>query len=175
MLKGELRMTTTLHSTIVADLSRPHCHAYERVGFVFGKLSDPEGQEPVVYLYRYMPVKDEHYIPSEKVSALIDSRAIVAAMQEARRLRGTREGVFHVHMHMHRGEPWFGKIDCTSLPDLIPCFQRMDPTGAHGLLLLSADHGIARIWLPGAAQACQTRKLSIVGAPTRLLFSGGEK
>jgi len=168
MLTGEIKMTTALYAAMLQDLSRPHPHAWERVGFAYGKLSMTPGLVPIIYLYRYSGVEDERYLESDEYGALIDRYAILQVRQELRKRRGMHECAFHVHVHEHHGQPGLSKPDRQSLPSLIPSFQLMDPTGAHGLLVLSSDHGIAWVWLPGESQPCPARAITIVGAPMRV-------
>jgi hypothetical protein len=120
---------------------------------------------PIIYLNRYRSVADERYIPSDRFGALIDDTAILEAMQEVRGHRGTSEGGFHVHVHEHRGQPGFSEPDVESLPAIIPGISRMDPTGASGILLLSKDHAIALVWLPGEKHHQIAKTVSVIGAP----------
>ena len=166
----ELRMTSALYAEMRNDLGRTHVHALERVGFAFGRFSANR-----VYLHDYESVPDDNYLESARFGALIDDKAILGVMQRLRRQRGRRVGAFHVHVHEHRGAPWFSPADLSSLPDLVPPLQRMDPTGASGLLLLSHDHALARVWVPGSLNFIMASSVVVVGAPTRVWRQGGQR
>jgi hypothetical protein len=170
MTRGHVRIRTALYADVIQDLARRHSHAHERVGFAFGKVGPCQGREPFVYIYRYEPVPDDMYIESATVGALIDDRAILSAMQEVRHHRGQGESCFHVHIHRHEGQPRFSLQDQQSLPKLIPGLRRMEPAGAHGLLLLSTNHGIAQVWWPGCPDSEQATSISMIGAPI-MIFS----
>lgn len=165
---AEIRLPRALYHAIREDLERQHRFAYERVGFAFGKLANLSGEEPLVLLYRYLPVADEHYVRHPRYLACIGQEAILGAMQEVRTHRGTADGVFHVHLHDHRGPTGFSAPDQDGLPPLIPGFQRMGPDGAHGLLVLSQDHGLAWIWLPGKVEPVTASRIAVVGAPLEI-------
>jgi hypothetical protein len=169
----EMRLSRALHRLIIEDLLRPHPFAYERVGFVFGRLNTV-GNASIIYLDRYKGVSDERYIESKEYGALIDDIAILDAMQEVRSRRGNGEGGFHVHVHEHKGRPGFSLPDQRSLPNLVPGIGRMDPTGASGLLLLSNDNGIAHVWMPGSTECALTDRIVVAGAPLGVFLSGGD-
>jgi len=170
---AEVRLTRQLYELIRRDLERAHPFALERVGFAFGKLANLEGIEPLVLLYRYKPVPDEHYLENSNFGACIGADAIRDAMQEVRNHRGTREGAFHVHLHDHCGEPQFSRPDREGLPPLIPSFQRMGMDAAHGLLVLSQDHGVAWVWLPGSGKPETASRIVVVGAPLQIAEARG--
>lgn len=169
----EIRLCQQLYEDIFCDLRRKHPHAEERVGFVFGRYSEISLDHRVIYLYRYEPVSDERYIPTDDYGALVDDVAILDVMQGIREHRGASEGAFHVHIHGHYGQPMFSRPDLTSLPSLIPSFSRMDTNGANGLLLFSLDHGIAFVWLPGENEPIFVDLITIIGAPL-LIFRRGD-
>lgn len=165
MLGLELRITRSLYEEVIADLGRPHQFAHERVGFLFGKYVERDGLQSLVLLSRYMPVEDEHYIPSDEFEALIGSDPILATMQELRNRRGSKECAFHVHIHLHSGQPGLSRADRRGIPPLIPGFQRMSADGCHGLLILSEDHGLAWGWQPGASAPQIANSIVVAGAP----------
>lgn len=173
MLSIDIRMSKALYDLICKDLARPHEHACERVGFVFGRISERYGRDPIIYLMHYQPVADERYIQSNDFGALIDDAVILETMQEIRRQRGTGYGAFHVHIHEHVGQPSFSRPDIKSLPAMIPSFQRMDTKGADGLLLLSENHGIAMVWLSDQ-DAVFASTISVIGAPIKIFNFRGE-
>ena len=78
-----------LYQGVLADLRRPHAHAAERIGFLYGRLA-PGG--PLVVMTRYLPVLDDQYVVDDTVGARINGDAIRAAMQG---VLDTGDGVFH--------------------------------------------------------------------------------
>lgn len=146
-----------LHSEILADLGRPHSHAAERIGFLYGRLT--QGEVPQVVMTRYVPVLDEHYVVDVTVGARINGHAIRAAMQG---VLDTGDGVFHTHLHVVQGAPSFSRTDEEELPNLIPALRAVGPTQATGLFLLGPDSAIADVWLPGKRGAERAARISIV-------------
>jgi hypothetical protein len=159
-----IRLTRKLYEEMLTDLRRPHCHAAERVGFVYGKLVALT--EPLVLMARYCPVPDEHYIYDPTVGARIDGGAIRAAMQG---VLDSGMGVFHTHLHEWPGRPGFSLTDTKELPKLVPAFQAVGRTQASGLFLLSTNSAIADVWLPGAQRPVRAAQISIVGYPFQLI------
>ena len=146
-----------LYQGILADLRRPHAHAAERIGFLYGRFAT--GGEPLIVMTRYVPVPNEQYVVDDTVGARINGDAIRAAMQG---VLDTGDGVFHTHLHEWPGIPWFSQTDDTELPKLIPAFRAVGPTQATGLFLLSPDSAIADVWLPGAPGPERAATISIV-------------
>ena len=140
-----IRLTRKLYEEVLSDLRRPHAHAAERVGFLYGRLASPI--DPLILMTRYSPVPDEHYLLDFDVGARINGDAIRAAMQG---VVDSGEGVFHTHLHEWPGRPGFSLADNKELPKLVPAFQAVGRTQASGLFLLSPDSAIADVWLPGS-------------------------
>jgi hypothetical protein len=153
-----IQLPRGLYHEILADLRRPHTHAAERVGFLYGRLAP--GKLPLVVMTRYVPVPDERYVVDDTVGTRINGDAIRAAMQG---VLDTGDGVFHTHLHEWPGTPIFSRTDNKELPKLIPAFRAVGPTQATGLFLLSPDSAIADVWLPGAREAERAARISIVG------------
>ena len=161
-MKLRARLTRALYDEIRADLLRPHPFAEERVGFVAASLGNADGADPLVLLHSYQPVPDERYIDDPKTGARIDASAIRNAMQ---RVLDERQGIFHVHMHFHKGPTRFSRLDRAELPRLVASFRGVGPGYAHGLLMLSYDHGFASVWLPGREQPMNATRVTVVGRP----------
>lgn len=142
---------------VLADLRRPHAHAAERIGFLYGRFVP--GDPPLVVMTRYVPVPDEQYVVDDTVGARINGDAIRDAMQG---VLDTGDGVFHTHLHEWPGTPWFSQTDDEELPRLIPAFRAVGPTQATGLFLLSPDSAIADVWLPGVPEPERTTRIVIV-------------
>jgi hypothetical protein len=151
-----IHLPRDLYQEVLADLRRPHAHAAERIGFLYGRLAP---DEPLVVMTRYVPVPDDQYVVDDTVGARINGDAIRAAMQG---VLDTGDGVFHTHLHEWPGTPWFSRTDDAELPRLIPAFRAVGPTQATGLMLLSPDSAIADVWLPGTQGPERATRISIV-------------
>ena len=101
----EIRFAGTLYNEIIEDLQRPHPFAFERIGFVLGRMGTSDGKVRAILLTRYLPVPDEHYLEDPNVGARLGAEAMTAAMQAVYQGRAAREGIFHIHLHSRRGEP----------------------------------------------------------------------
>lgn len=168
---AEIRLTRNLYNTIQQDLARPHEFAFERIGFVFGKVGNQTSSEPLVLLYHYMPVPDSQYINDPKVGARIDGEAITEVMQQVLNDRSKRVGTFHVHVHEHFGKPGLSSTDRKEIPLLIPSFQSVGKEAAHGLIIFSKDHGTAWVWLPGGQSPLIASRIVVTGSPLAI-FEG---
>lgn len=161
----EIRLNGALHADIIRDLTRPHPFAAERVGFVFGRTGTLADQGRLILLNRYHSIPDDQYLDDPMVGARIGSEALTLAMQDVYHGRPAREGIFHVHLHGHRGEPGMSAVDRREIPRLIPGFQSVGREAAHGIIILSADHGSGWVWLRGCTEAARADRISVIGAP----------
>lgn len=150
-----IRLPRHLLKEVMADLRRPHAHASERIGFLYGRLT-----HSIIIMTRYVPVPDEQYVVDFTVGARINGDAIRAAMQG---VLDYGDGVFHTHLHEWPGKPSFSLTDDDELPNLIPAFRAVGPTQATGLFLLSPDSAIADVWFPDAPGPERASRISISG------------
>ncbi len=150
------------------DFVRPHPFAAERVGFASGRWGSLDGDARLILLTRYFSIPNDHYIEDPDVGARINSDAITAAMQAAYYGRPKREGIFHVHLHQHRGETRPSKTDWCEIPKMMPGLQAVGRQGAHGIVILSNDHGSAWVWLPGREEPIAADRISVIGVPIRV-------
>lgn len=166
-MSAELRLPRWLCERMLADLVRPHPFAHERVGIAYTRLGDAGADHTLVFPVDYAPVPDGDYIhsTSRSVGAEIGAVAIRRAMQY---ILDSGEGVFHVHLHPHRGRPRFSPVDERSLPGLVRSFGHAGPQAAHGALLFSEDAAIALVQLPDQADPAAAARISIVGFPLRI-------
>ena len=155
-----IRITRSLYSNALADLTRPHPFALERVGFMYGRCAlDDAG---LVLMGSYQSVPDDDYIDDPRVGARINSTAIRRAMQVA---FSDSRAVLHVHVHDHEGRPDFSLTDLDELARLVPPFCHAAPGSLHGALVLSRNSGSALVWARAEAQPVPTECVSIVGYP----------
>lgn len=152
------------------SLAQSHPFAFERVGFVFTRLSRAHDGEILVLATAYDPVHDDDYIEDPRVGARINSAAIRKAMQRA---LSTGEGAFHVHIHDHYGITGPSHTDQQELRPMMRSIRNAAPQNAHGLLILSRDAAWAETLLPGFSEFQIVEKISTIGFPT--VFVHGSK
>lgn len=159
-----IKMTGRLYDEIRRDLQRPHPFADERVGFVFGRVGTGDAGNKLVLLTRYRAIPDEQYVNDPTVGARIGSGAMTWAMQAIYHGRVAREGLFHIHVHGYKGETGMSKTDRDELPPMMPGFKSVGREAAHGIIILSLDHGSAWVCLPGDAALVPSSCIAVVGA-----------
>jgi hypothetical protein len=167
-MRLKIKLTGPLFSQIVHDLARPHPFAAERAGFVFGRIGSLVNNGKVIIFTRYHSIPDDQYMDDPTVGARIGGAALTWAMQAVHSGRPAREGIFHVHMHRHTGEPRMSKIDNRDIPQLMPGFRSVSPSAAHGIVLLSLDHGSVWVWLPDHDDPVCADTFSVIGAPIKV-------
>lgn len=162
-----LRVPRALYDAVMADLARPHPFAAERVGFLFTRAGRAPGGRWLALAVDYAPVAEEHYTPTDDplIGVEINSGGIRAAMQ---RILDTDQGAFHVHLHEHRGQPRFSRVDLRDLPPLVASFQRVHKQAVHGGLVLSHNGATALTWAPGESKLVPAEKVAVVGFPMSL-------
>lgn len=126
------------------DLQRPHAHAAERVGFVSCRFGASE-QGLLILAHGYHPVADEHYEYDPMVGARFSSAALRSAFQLA---LSNEVGIFHVHLHDHRGLPRPSSVDRREWAKFVPNFWHVQPDLPHGALLFSRDRLNGWCWYP---------------------------
>jgi hypothetical protein len=167
----KIKLTGALHAEILRDLERPHPFAAERIGFVTGRMGTlADGKLILLTGYRVIP--DHEYIKDPKVGARIGSDAITWAMQAAYHGRPKREGVFHIHLHGHYGQTGMSGVDRREVPPMMPGFQSVGREAAHGIIILSLDHGSAWVWLPGQQESMEAASMAVIGSPIGVFDNG---
>lgn len=137
------RATAQFLDRVRRDLVRPHAYAAERVGFISVKAA--QGHEKLVLLAQdFHPVADDDYINDPSVGAMMGPEAIRKALNVTL-LQPV--GMFHVHLHDHRGRPGFSRIDLREQLKLIPNFFKLRREMPHGAIVLSLDAAHGRCWL----------------------------
>lgn len=171
-MKTEIKLNGALYAEIIQDLTRPHPFAAERVGFVFCRRGSLADQGSLILLTRYHSIPDNQYIDDPAVGARIGSEAMTWAMQAVYHGRPAREGIFHIHLHGHRGETGMSGTDAREIPRLMPGFQSVGREAPHGIIILSADHGSGWVWLRGSAEPVHADCVSVIGAPVGVFHRG---
>ena len=162
----QFRIAEGLLAAIHADLSRPHAHAYERVGFIHCRFGAGPHRS-VILAQDYASVADADYLESEEMGAVMGPTAIRLALQAVYRHQGP---VFHVHRHDHDGIPGFSRVDLRESAKFVPDFWKVAPEMPHGALVLSHDAATGRVWCPRNHEAQPLT--SIVSVGTRLTRLG---
>ena len=112
---------------------------------------------------------------TKSCSTSISGDAIRETMQSLMDRFGTRECVFHIHIHGHPGVPTPSGTDQKGIPPMIPGFARSSKDGAHGLIILSQDHGRCLVWLPGSEHAVTASRITVIGYPIDVFEVKNEK
>ena len=149
--------------SIREDLRSPHVFAAERVGFVLAGAA-VAGRDVVMLARGYEPVEDGDYLPDPSVGAMLGPTAIRKALQAAYR---TSAGLFHIHMHEHRGRPSFSSIDRRESRRFVPSFFNSSPKMPHGVLLLSQDSARGLVWLTAGSEPQELESITWPGRPQR--------
>jgi hypothetical protein len=161
-----IRVPSSLLKQVITDLARPHAYAGERVGFLSAKTSKLSDNDYLILFNKYFQVPDDRYLNNPLVGATIDGKAIRNIMQH---ILSTGDGAFHVHSHSHvclTGKNLnFSRVDINELIRLIPSFQAVGPSVAHGAFLLDKIRCISIVWLPGEHKPCAVDKISVIGNP----------
>lgn len=168
-MNAQIRIPRSIYEAARDDLRRDHRFAAERVGFLFGRRGAGSNGEELIILSSFNGVADDHYVDDPYVGARIGPNAIHGALQHA---LANGVGAFHVHVHEHRGTPWFSPTDLRDVEEFVRPFRSLVPSQPHGFLVLSLDRGAALVWLPGAAERLAVRSISVVGFPTTTLGRG---
>lgn len=162
-MNTHFKLTTRHEARVRTDLRRSHAYAAERVGFItarFGWSND----ELLILSHGYRLVADDHYEADQTVGARISGAAIRDALQAA---LTDNVGIFHVHLHDHRGRPRPSNVDWAEWARFVPNFWHVRPELPHGALLLSSDGVAGWYWYPGAATPDRISRVSIVGGYLR--------
>lgn len=159
-MKIHLKLPTPLEKRLRSDLGRPHAHAAERVGFVTARFGWA-GNELLILAHGYQSIPDWKYEVDGTVGARISSAAFRTALETS---LTENVGMFHVHLHGHRGLPRPSAVDWSEWARFVPNFWHVRPNLPHGALLLSADAIACWCWYPGRAQPDLVSRISVIGA-----------
>lgn len=66
-------------------------------------------------------------------------------------------------------------VDSREIPKLLPGFQSMGRDAAHGIIILSLNHGSGWVLLPGSKELCQVDSVNIIGVPIGVFEPGGKR
>jgi hypothetical protein len=164
-MKVAFRLTRNLLGEVINDLRRPHQFAAERVGFLSCRVGSLKPSGWIILAHAFYPVSDDDYLDDPSVGAMMGSAAIRKAMQIA---LNNDVGIFHVHMHEHRGSPRFSGTDLRETAKFVPDFWHVRPHMIHGAIVISLDSIAGLCWHPQRAAPICISAFSVVGAPMSL-------
>lgn len=164
-MNGILRIPTSVHTALLADLRRPHEFAAERVAFARVRLGNRSHETPIALVSDFWSVPDDQYVDDPRSGARINGTAIRGAMQT---VLSDGVGILHIHLHEFRGRPGFGHMDRAEIPRLVESLRGTDPTRVHGMLVLSPDSAEAWLAFPGC-ELEPVAKVAIVGRPMTII------
>jgi proteasome lid subunit RPN8/RPN11 len=156
------KITRTLLVKVLDDLRRPHPFAAERVGFLSCRVGGLKPSGWAVLAHDFHSVADDDYLNDRGVGAMMGPAAIRKAMQVG---LSNEVCMFHVHIHGHRGRPWFSGIDLRETAKFVPDFWHVRPHMVHGAIVLSLNSMSGLCWHPHASAPLRFSEFSIVGAP----------
>jgi hypothetical protein len=159
------KLTVALLDGIVADLRRPHPFAAERAGFIGCKVSRCRDGF-LVFSHTYMSLPDDWYADDQCFGCVFNSHAMRAAMQFA---LTNDASMFHVHLHDHKGLPWFSRPDIRESARYVPDFWNVKPMLPHGTLVLSANAAAGLCWYPEINKPIRISRITAVGFPMQFL------
>ena len=167
-MKMIFRARSDLLSAVRGDLHRLHAFAAERVGWLVcraGRLADGG---LVILASGYDAVADEDYVNDPSVGARIGPAAIRKALQRAYNGGFEDLGIFHVHMHAHRGRTGFSDVDDSESRKSVPDFFNVAPAMPHGAIVLSLDQAVGLCWTAPTETPVSIDRFASVGAPMRM-------
>jgi hypothetical protein len=165
-MKISFRIRREMLDNVRHDLRRPHEFAFERVGFLFCRFGWLNSNGMIVLAHEYMPLMDNEYIDDPRFGALIGARSFRRALEHT---LSNAVGIFHIHLHAHRGLPVPSRIDVRESAHFVPDFFHVRESLPHGVLIASDDSLSGRIWLAETAQPIPIATYSVVGAPVQFV------
>jgi hypothetical protein len=157
-----MRIPSKLVREARRDLLREHPFAHERIGYFACKPAGLPEDQLLLCAYKYLPVADDHYVDDPSVGALIGADGLRAAMQVA---YSEQASLFHVHMHVHRGAPWFGRYDLEQNHQFVPDMFNVAAGVPHGALVMSYDEIAGLCWWRRGEKPAVISRVVEVGAP----------
>jgi len=118
-----------------ADLTLPPVSGMERLGLSFARYASTYNTTTIVAT-EYIPLPENAYVAGHHAPVSFDSRWL---MQQSATAAQQHAGIFLVHLHEHRGKPWFSPIDMRTNRDIIRPIALIEQTLPTGALLLSID------------------------------------
>lgn len=163
---AQFKITKRFLKLIRHDLYHPHSFAFERVGFTYCRM---EGAGGALLATDYVPISDDLYIEDKYVGARFSGEAIRLAMQRSMK---NKEGVFHTHIHEHKGDPELSSVDIRSVIEISKALCEVSPGLLHGCVLLSENRCKVFIFDKVANKLVQI-KTNEIGFPFSIFYPKG--
>jgi len=160
------KITDDLLIKVKEDLVRQHPFAFERVGFILCRPARINRDGWILFAWDYRPVDDSDYLEDESVGAMMGPGAMRKALQLA---YNESFSLVHVHLHNHYGVPQFSRTDNAESERFVPDFWNVRPNLPHGAVVISRDAACGFIWDPKNRKRVRLNKISIIGAPLRII------
>lgn len=151
-----------------ADLARRHAFASERIGFLICRAGRLDDGGVAVLATGYDPIADGDYVDDPTVGAMMGPAAIRKALQRAYNGGARDLGLFHIHMHHHRGMPGFSDVDLSESEQFVPDFFNVAPDMPHGAIVLSLNRATGRCWMPQDEKPLPITHFAMIGGPLEL-------
>lgn len=171
-MRVAFKITRSLLGRAFDDLRRSHPFAAERVGFFSCRVGALKPSGWVVLAHDFHSVADDDYLRDRTVGAMMGPAAIRKAMQFT---LSNEVCMFHVHIHEHRGQPWFSGTDLRETAQFVPDFWHVRPHLVHGAVVLSLDSAAALCWHPQYSKPFRFSDFSVVGTPMSVTRSPNER
>lgn len=167
-MKSILRISQSLLDAVRKDLLRPHPFAAERVGFLVCRFGWTSKRDLLILGAFYIVVGDQDYVDNPRFGALLGPRGFSRAFGFAFQ---NDVGIFHIHLHHHRGRPGFSGIDRTEMAKYVPDFFNVRQHRPHGAIVASLDRLIGCVWMTPRSKGKPISDFEVVGSPGQL-FKG---
>lgn len=136
-----LNLLRATASQMRTDLTSPPVVGDERLGIAFTRYASKYTQRTIV-VTEYAALPEEAYVREALAPVSFDVRWIMTASENA----GLESaGIFLVHLHEHRGKPWFSPVDMDTNRRIITPIALIDQTLPTGALILSLDSAAALV------------------------------
>jgi len=145
-MRAVFRCSNAFLESVEQDLSRPHAHAAERIGFIAVRAA-ALSNGLLLLAQDYYPVEDSDYVRDESVGALIGHEGLRKALEIALL---NPVGIFHVHAHEYAfgGRHWFSPTDLDEQDNFVPDFFKVNRKMPHGAIALGPRRSaVGRVWL----------------------------
>jgi hypothetical protein len=164
-MKSIFRISQSLLETVRKDLLRPHPFAAERVGFLVCRFGWAPKGDLLILTASYIAVGEQDYVDNPRFGALLGpsgfSRIFGFAFQND-------VGIFHIHVHHHRGRPGFSGIDRAEMAKYVPDFFNVRQRRPHGAIVASLDRLAGCIWMTPRSKGKPISEFQVIGSPGQL-------
>ena len=150
-----MNVLSSVARRIRTDLTLPPLVGDERLGVALSRYASRYNNTTIV-LTEYFGLPKDAYVKVASSPVAFSTRWFMRASEEAARKNA---GLFLVHLHEHRGRPWFSPIDMRTNRDIVRPLALIDQTVPTGALLFSLDNAAALIARGDGFFAVSTREV----------------